>query len=86
MHDRRVRAALRDALNGDADTLDPAVRRGLFVLAVAQDDIDDKVGALAGSVKQIRSEFEGLRRTVVVTGGGIVTTVVGCTAAIISRL
>lgn len=86
MPDRRVRTALRDALNGDAADIDPAVRRGLVVLAVAQDDGDDRVGSLATSVSHIRDEFEGLRRTVVVTGGGIVTTVVGCTAAIISRM
>lgn len=40
--DRRVRRALRDALNGDVADVDPAVRRGLFVLAVATDDLEDR--------------------------------------------
>ena len=40
MQYHRIRQALRDALNGDAERVDPAVRRGLTVLAVASDDAE----------------------------------------------
>lgn len=74
--DRRVRTALRDALNGDADTIDPAVRRGLTVLAVASDDIEERFERLESSFNRIERKITSATATIVVSvlsaAGGII--------------
>lgn len=74
--DRRVRTALRDALNGDADSIDPAVKRGLVVLAVASDDIEDRFESLEGRFASLERKITSATTTIVVAvlsaAGGII--------------
>lgn len=86
MPDRRVRTALRDALNGDAETVDPPVRRALLVLAVAQDDADDRHEKLEASFREVVDTVDALRKAVYGATATIVTSFAAAAAAIISRL
>lgn len=74
--ERRVRTALRDALNGDADTIDPAVRRGLTVLAVATDDIEERFERLEASFDRIERKITSATTSIIVAvlsaAGGII--------------
>lgn len=87
MPDRRVRTALRDALNGDAERIDPAVKRGLLVLAVAQDDADDRIAAFIerqeARDKARDARAESLERKITGVGVSIVVSVLTSTAALI---
>lgn len=84
-------------MNGDADTVDPPVKRGLLVLAVAQDDADDRsvelehrmttrVDKIEEKVDGVVEVVDGLKRAVYGTGTFIVTTIVVAAGAVISRL
>lgn len=70
--DRRVRSALRDALNGDAETVDPAVRRGLTVLAVASDDLEER--------------FDRIERKITSYGTSIIVSVLTAAGAVVAAI
>lgn len=64
--DRRVRVALRDALNGDAERVDPAVRRALTVLAVNGDDAEDRMARLEQRFDSLERKINSATATIVI--------------------
>jgi len=61
----RTRQAVETTMNGDADHIDPAVRRALMTLA---DHIDDALVTI-----------EKLNKTVMYVGGAIMTSLIAAT-------
>ena len=69
MTERRTRDRLIDIVNGDWNGLDPAMRRGLLVIA-------DEVDGLHDTNRNLRSQIDDLRKTVLAVGGSVVTILV----------
>lgn len=86
MPDRRVRQALRDALNGDADTVDAPVRRGLLVLAVAQDDADDRFDRIEQKFEKVAESVDALKRAVYGTAALITAAIVAIVGDVLPKV
>jgi hypothetical protein len=54
-YNRKTRRAVEDALNGDLETVDSAVRRALFAISTEQDDHAEK---MAIDHQEIREEVK----------------------------
>lgn len=78
-----ARQALNDALNGDRDKVDPAVRRGLIALAGELDDLRNVV--TRGFDKQ-DAQSASLRRAVGIASSSVATAFFAAAAALISRV
>lgn len=66
----RARQSVETAMNGDVESIDPAIRRSMLILA---DHIDSEFSELKGDIAQ-------LKKTVMGTGAAIILALV--TAAI----
>lgn len=64
MANERVRRAVRDALNGDYETVDPALRRALFAIST---ELDEHSLESSNEHKEIRAEIKGVRRLLIST-------------------
>ena len=64
MANERVRRAVRDALNGDYENVDPALRRALFAIST---ELDEHSLESSNEHKEIRAEVKGVRRLLIST-------------------
>lgn len=78
---RRARRAVEDALNGDADSIDSAVRRGLFALTT---ELDEHIEQTSLNHDEVLGQLKGIRRLLITTS--ITFTVTLCTALLSALL
>lgn len=90
MSERRVRQALRDALNGDAETVAAPVRRGLLVLAVAQDDAEDRTAEFerrqTEQMDRVVETVDSMKKALYGTGAFVATTIITAAGAVITAI
>lgn len=86
MPERRHRTALRDALNGDADTVQPPVRRALTVLAVGLDDGDDQYARLEKKFDRVADSVDSLKRAVYGVGSLMVAAIIAIVGDVLPKV
>ena len=60
----KTRRAVRDALNGDYDNVDPALRRALFAIST---ELDEHSAAQEARHGELMKSMDGIRRLLVST-------------------
>ena len=75
---------VRNALNGDADTVDPAVRRTLYAIANEHDEqalewdqrVDQLTSHFDSATLSLEGDVRGVRRLLVTLTGTVVTGII----------